>query len=169
VAAMPILNSINGETIASFELSANEKYEVGFDSLAAGSLGTGVYLMGLAAEMLLKAAYFRCAGIAVNTPIGKGHLAAANNDAASLGVVAQPKQYHSLEFWKELLVKRRANDQRPLIAGVEASLNAATQKLNDNWEVGMRYQDVQGVQVSDLNDVFDAVTWLHENHESLWR
>lgn len=167
---MPIRHIITAETILSFEASAHEKYEAGFELLANGVYGTGVYLMGLAAEMMLKAAYFRYIGIGQTVNIDKTHLTAAKNNATSLGVIAQPEQYHNLKFWSELIIKQRISDSKSLSVGIETTLNGYIQKLNDNWEIGMRYKDYQqGVQISDLNDVFDAVTWIHDNQESLWR
>lgn len=49
------------ECIEQFEKSAREHYESGFHLLTAGFVN-GVDSMGIAAEMLLKAAYFRYAG-----------------------------------------------------------------------------------------------------------
>ena len=83
---MPIRSLIQSvpETIQGFEAAAEEKYEDGFNLLAFISPGNGVYLMGYAAEMLLKSAYFRVVSLGVNTPITKQELAQARTDAKNL-------------------------------------------------------------------------------------
>ena len=70
---MPIrsLFQSSPETVLGFEAAAEEKYEDGFNLMATASQGNGVYLMGYAAEMLLKSAYFRVVGLGHTVPITK--------------------------------------------------------------------------------------------------
>ncbi len=167
---MPIRTSITGqETIASFEAAAEEKYEDGFNLMASASPGNGIYLMGYAAEMLLKSAYFRILGLAEVTPITWQHLTRARSDAATLGVTASDEHFHNVEFWGELVIKKRTQQARGLSPALETELAQRTQRLALNWFVEMRYRSLQGVAKQDIEDVLDDVIWIKSNQERFWR
>lgn len=167
---MPIRSSTSEqETIASFEAAAEEKYEGGFNLMATVSPGNGIYLMGYAAETLLKAAYFRIIGLAETTPIAKQDLKNARADAMALSVTASDEQFHSVEFWGELVIKKRAQLARPLSHILATELEHRTQRLTQNWFVEMRYRSLQGVAKQDMEDVLNDVIWIKSNHENFWR
>lgn len=167
---MPIRSLISRqETIASFEAAATEKYEDGFNLMASASPGNGIYLMGYAAEMLLKSAYFRLIDLAEIMPITKQDLKNARADAVTLSVIASDEQFHNVEFWGELVIKKRAQQVRGLPVAVETELVRRTQRLTQNWFVEMRYRSLQGVAKQDMEDILDDVIWIKSNHENFWR
>ena len=157
------------ETVQGFEAAAEEKYEDGFNLMATASPGNGIYLMGYAAEMLLKAAYFRVIGLADTVPITRQRLRDARADAASLGVVSDDEQFHNVAFWGELIIKKRLHQSRGLTPDLTDDLSLRSKRLAQNWFVEMRYQVLQGVTAQDLEDVLDDVVWIKSSQESLWR
>ncbi len=168
---MPILQQIGPqpETITGFETAAEAKYEDGFSLMTYASPGNGIYLMGYAAEMLLKSAYFRVAGLGLTVPITRSHLRQARADAVSLAVAAGDEQFHNLAFWSELLIKKRVQQSRAMTAALAAELDRRAKRLAQNWFVEMRYQRLQGVTVQDVDDVLDDVVWVKSNYQALWR
>lgn len=168
---MPIRSQTQSvpETIQGFEAAAEDKYEDGFNLMASASPGNGVYLMGYAAEMLLKSAYFRVAGLSVSAPITRQELSQARADANNLGVLAAPENFHNIAFWSELIVKKRLRQSRGLTAALAAELDLRSARLAQNWFVEMRYQLLQGVTVQDLEDVLDDVVWIKSKHQDFWR
>ncbi len=168
---MPIRQQLQStsETIQGFEAAAEEKYEDGFNLMAYASPGNGIYLMGYAAEMLLKSAYFRVAGLGIHTPITKSHLTQAKTDAANLGVLASAEHFHSLAFWSELIIKKRVQQSRGLAPAFTTELDKRAKRLAQNWFVEMRYHLLQGITAQDVDDVMDDVVWIRSNHEDLWR
>lgn len=167
---MPIRSTTSGqETIAIFESTAEEKYEDGFNLLSYVSPGNGIYLMGYAAEMLLKSAYFRIIGLSETTPITRQHLRDARSEAARLSVGASDEQFHNVEFWGEIVIKKRIQQARGLPFAFVVELENRTRRLALNWFVEMRYRDLQGVTKQDLEDVFDDVVWIKSNYERFWR
>jgi len=157
------------ETIQGFEAASEEKYEDGFNLMATASPGNGIYLMGYAAEMLLKAAYFRVIGLAATVPITRQHLRNARAEAAILGVVPDDEQFHNVAFWGEIVIKKRTQQARALSPVLADGLEQSTKRLSQNWYVEMRYRSIQGVSKQDVEDVLDDVIWIKSNHENFWR
>jgi hypothetical protein len=157
------------DSISEFEAAAEQKYEDGFNLLASNTPGNGVYLMGLAAEMLLKSAYFRFIGYATYRPVQGSDLHNAQQEASRLGVVAACDHYHNPEFWSELLIKKRVQIGNPLQTTLEAGLASATSRLSQNWWIGMRYVHFAAIDKTDLDHVLDDVVWIKSNHDALWR
>ena len=120
--------------------------------------------MGYAAEMLLKAAYFRTIGLSVTEPIIRQHLRDARIDAASLGVVSDDEQFHNVAFWGEIFIKKRIQVARALPPTLAAELMQSIQRLSCNWYVEMCYCSIQGVTKQDLEDVLDDVIWIKSNY-----
>jgi len=168
---MPIRSLMQSapETIQGFEAAAEEKYEDGFNLLASTSPGNGVYLLGYAAEMLLKCAYFRVSGLGLTVPITRQELNQARVDSTLLGVLADVEGFHNVAFWSELIIKKRLQQSRGLVAALTAELDLRSNRLSQNWFVEMRYHLLQGVTTQDLEDVLDDVVWIKSNYEDLWR
>ena len=168
---MPIRSQVQAlpETVRGFEAAAEEKYEDGFNLMASSSPGNGLYLMGYAAEMLLKSAYFRLIGLGETVPITRQHLQQARSEAKSAGVVTVDEQFHNVEFWGELIIKIRLGQSRGFSETFAASLKHHTKRLAQNWFVDLRYQSLQGISKQDLEDALDDVIWIKSNHEKFWR
>ena len=166
---MPVRQRIlpSSECVDNFELVAQEKYEAGFNLLTVGMLSDAVYLMGFTADMLLKSAYFRLCQFQGQQPVTSSDLQNAKNEAKTLGVKADREGYHGLEFWSEMIVKKRRQFV-PLDAAFEIELQRHIRTLQNNWSVEMRYLP-NLVIYQDAESVFDEVSWVIDNHERLWR
>lgn len=155
------------ESIQELELAAREKYLEGLELMVSGQPGGGIYLMGYAAEMLLKTAFFLFEG-ARPADLVLPRLAPALHLAQTLIPDVNHETYHSLRFWALLLIERRCQQNRPLPDEVEARLRQGTRRLHQNWYVAMRYHADRSDRL-EMRSVDDDVTWLEENHPALWR
>ncbi len=104
------------ETLQEFSIAAAEKYDEGQRLIAENDFGAGIYLLGYAAKMILKNAYFRFTGAAVSDEIGPRLFPAkaAGDDRHRGGLIPgiSPESFHSLRFWAMLLQATRANQRR---------------------------------------------------------
>jgi hypothetical protein len=155
-------------TIAEFERSAAEKYEAGFELLTLGHTGSGIYLLGYAAEMLLKAAYFRFIGLSENDVVSASRRQEARIDAQTLGITVSDEGFHSIEFWSLLLRLRRHADGRLFPSGFENELIAHASTLHLNWHFAMRYLPGTAYTV-DNESMFESTSWFIANSLDLWR
>ncbi len=168
---MSIRLSFSGqdESIEGFEAAAENKYEAGFNLMASAQSGEGVNVIGYVGELLLKSSYFRIIGLSDTTPITRQHLRDARAEAASLGAVSNDEQFHNIEFWGELVIKKRIQQGRSLPGAFQTQLEYHTQRLAQNWFVEMRYHDLQGVDIKDVEDVLDDIIWIKTNYKDFWR
>jgi hypothetical protein len=156
------------QTIQQMELAATDRYWEGRALMTTpGREGGGVYLLGYVAEMLLKTAYFRFDG-AGQRDLVRPRLVPARNKCGVLNISLDYESYHSLHFWKELLVRFRHYRRCRLGVDLETQLNWRIRRLYRTWWVGMRYLADQA-EPGDVTDVFDDVTWLRDHHSLLWR
>jgi hypothetical protein len=155
------------ETVQDFEISAEERFYEGLEALTRRNLGAGMYLMGYAAEMLLKNAVFRFNGASLADPIYP-QLGPARARGRNYGNVPLDESFHSLQFWFSLLCQDRAVSQRPLAPALHAQGTRCVQRLYENWWVEMRYRPDQATGV-EAEEVLEDVGWLWENYLDLWR
>ena len=129
-----------------------------------GDGATGIYLMGYAAEMLLKNSYFLLDILTTPTfPVGS-QLALAKNAAKNSFLPQYPfTNYHDLLFWAALLTEKRRQEGRPLLLSIERDLTRHVQRLSENWFVEMRYRTAQGT-TSEINEVYEGVTWIRSHY-----
>jgi len=171
---VPIRSRISQpECIDQYEASARARINTGVTLLSGGD-SLGVELIGLAAEMLLKAAYYRLIGYAPLQPLGRDDLTGAKSDAIVLSVIEPHDAYHNLLFWTELIIAThdRGFPVRTRPAGLPAPpvspnamspvdvslLRRAVARLVDNWSISDRYLAVQPYATrQDLEDVFEDV------------
>ena len=168
---MPVRDHVDTrpETVGDFEECALESYLAGAELVASGRGGyvrAGVYLMGGAAEMLLKSAYFRLLGRGVGDPVTRQDLLDAAAHAKTLGIVETPEGFHSILFWTQCLVEERRAVARPMPAALEADLMAAADRLYRNWHISLRYRAV-GMTILDEAAVTEDVAWLVKYHGEL--
>lgn len=160
------------ETLQEFSLAAAEKYDEGQRLIAENDFGAGIYLLGYAAEMILKNAYFRFTGAAVSDEIGPRLFPAkaAGDDRHGGGLIPgiSPESFHSLRFWAMLLQSSRANQKR-LWTDVEFVLEfeRCTERLYNNWWVEMRYRTDLANHQQALQ-VLSDVGWLRNHQTTLW-
>jgi hypothetical protein len=158
---------LHPETLQDFELAAEQKYWEGIELSLAGRRGAGIYLMGYAAEMILKNSCF-CLDGANPADQVVARLAPARRWMTVQCPLVRDESYHSLWFWTWLLRAKRRNQGRPLSDAVDWGLVRRMRRLYQLWWVEMRYRPDQA-QLVELELVYDDVTWLREHQLSLWR
>ncbi len=146
------------ETVQEFDLASAQKYREGAALIAAGHPGSGIYLLGYSAEMLLKNSYFRFTGASAVDRI-QPRLAPALAVGRLYIPAISHESYHSLQFWATLLREVRRRQRRPLMALVDASFTARTRRLYQTAWIGMRYRQDQATAQEARNAQSDAA-WL---------
>ena len=127
----------------------------------------GVYLLGYAAEMLFKTAYFRFAKARSFDPVAP-LLDAAKAKAKVFNLAEDRENYHNLRFWTELLLETRSRNDRRLPKTLEDELRGRAARLHENWWVEMRYRNLAFAKQEALFVLRD-VEWVRNHHLSLWR
>lgn len=164
--------SIIPETVQEFELAAAEKYSEGQRLIVAGNTGAGIYLLGYAAEMTLKNAYFRFTGAGLADEVGP-RLAPARRAGRGPGgsglIPAIPDEfYHSLRFWAMLLQAARAAQSRSWTDnGFTLEFERCTERLYNQWWVEMRYRR-DAATLNEALQVLSDVGWLRTHFVALW-
>ena len=167
-------------TVQEFDFAISEKLLEGQRLLVAGNANGGVYLLGYAAEMLLKTAYFRFTGAGLGDEVGPRLAPARRAGKGQRGDGITPdipglvpdipdEFYHSLRFWAMLLQAQRA-EQGQSWADIEFTLEfeRCTERLYNNWWVEMRYRRSLAKPEEALQ-VLSDVGWLRTHQTTLWR
>jgi hypothetical protein len=154
------------ETVADFELAGESRYWDGCQLITQGHGLGGIYLLGYAAEMILKHACFRTDRARPADPVAGffGPIRAWMN-------VRYPsvdrETYHSLLFWTHYLRGKRRDIGTPLSNGLDSELMRRTRRLYSTWSVDLRYRDWT-VQAAEVQMVYNDVTWLRDTRIRSW-
>lgn len=154
------------ETLQDFELAAEEKYWEGAALLSAGHPAGGIYVLGYAAEMILKHAGFRTQGHRPGTVVS-ALFGPARQWMRTRPPSIQPENYHSLWFWMQYLRGMRRHWGRPLPVELDWELVRRVRELYQLWWVGMRYRPDQA-DAHEAAAAYDNVTWLRANQVRFW-
>jgi hypothetical protein len=103
-----LLQRCRPDSIAEFRFAAHQRFRDGLALAPEGRRTAAIYLWGYAAEMMLKAAYFKLIGFPPTQNITKADLRGAVSNAGRLGF-AWIGNWHSLDSWAQLLVSTRAS------------------------------------------------------------
>ena len=157
-------------SIHEFTLAALERWRDAADLIAAGRRTGAIYLMGYAAEMVLKAAYFRHLGFGDDQPILFSDLAAAVgkkgiSQATTLGSPVT-NDYHDIGCWAALLIAYRASKLRPHPLPVRVALSANVVAIQSLWRVTLRYHRNRASR-AEADRVRQACAWLVRNRSEL--
>jgi hypothetical protein len=158
------------ETLQEFDLALEERFREGqvlVNSGNARDASAGIYLLGYAAEMLLKGAYFRFEGAAPGDLIAP-RLGPARAAGRRLIPAIPYENYHSLLFWAKLLQVTRVVQGQPLPFAVAVPFLAYARRLHGQWWVEMRYRRNEAHAV-EARSVLADVIWLRANRFGLWR
>jgi len=155
------------ETVQDFELASEQKYWEGVELMTAGHRAAGIYLVGYAVEMWLKAACFRLDG-AVPGDMVRPYLAPARRLGRSLFPTIPDENYHSVNFWGELLRHKRRVTRGSFDHALEAGLSLRFTRMYAIWWIEMRYRPDQALP-GEVNTVFEDATWFRDSYVSLWR
>src|SRR4051794_17994100 len=103
------------ETMADLEWAAETRFRDAETLLVSDRFAGCVYLLGFACEMWLKLAAFRLMGATPVVPV-TAMLATARAWMAAHSPTIGHESYHSLRFWAEFVILRRAREGRALPA-----------------------------------------------------
>ncbi len=158
------------ETAGDMFLAANARYQEGLALFNAGYLDGGIYLLGYAAEMILKTSFCRIDPTAPSyATVQSRFVVAEGHWRREKGSLPFPSGHqHSLIFWEAVLpLERQARGKPKLGVMVSQTLSGCVRDIAENWAVKMRYQpNVATVQEAD--SVRSTVGWMHDNQRSLW-
>ncbi len=161
-----ILNS--PETISDLAWAAEQRFREAEVLMDARHITGAVYLLGLAAEMWLKTACFRSFGAGLSTPIAT-QLGPARVWMRQQAPAIDAESYHSLQFWAEYLIQKRALTGIPLATEVTGRLrHHVTHRLFADWKVDIRYRLISMSELHS-NRVYNDVVWIRREWTSLWR
>ena len=123
-------------------------------------------MIGYAAEMLLKAAYFRLVGYGLNQTITVQHMQTAKAYAVKNLHCPWYGNLHDLRGWQSLLTEERRVRAVPYDGLFSRSLNAYVTRLALNWSEGLRYHAMQPYR-GELRTCVRAVIWLMSQYRFL--
>lgn len=155
------------ETVQDFELASEQRYWEGLELMITGHRAAGIYLMGYAVEMRLKAACFRLDG-AKQGDMVKPYLAPARRLGQNLFPTIPDESYHSVNFWGELLRHKRRLVRGAVDHALESTFCFRCTRLHLMWWIEMRYRPDQALP-AEVNAVFEDATWFRDSYVSLWR
>jgi len=153
------------ETVQDLELASGEKFWEGIELLVTGHRGGGIYLLGYAAEMILKSAYFRFDGARPGDPVG-ARLGPARSWGKQFLPSIDHENYHSLWFWYHILRRKRRRAGRPLAQALDDQLLRRVRRIYGMWTVAMRYQPDQALE-AEAESFYNDVRWIHERRIQL--
>ncbi len=167
---MPLLSRLAPqETVGDMLLAANARYDEGLSLLNVGYRDGGIYLLGYAAEMILKTSFCRVDATIPPYVTVRSRFAIAERHWRNVTSNRLPFGYeHSLLFWESVLPLERTARHKPALGIiVSQTLSGCVRIVAENWDVKMRYQP--GIATDrEAGDVRDAVGWLHNNQRTLW-
>ncbi len=133
----------------------------------AGRRTAAIYLWGYAAEMALKAAYFRAIGFAGDQTIIMTDLRGAAANAPRLGFPWVGNLHH-LGSWAQLLVSTRAATVGLAYPSAEFATNvlARGRRLQHSWSETLRYHKNVAYPY-EVEQVRTAAEWLLLNGSQL--
>ena len=165
---MPLRRTVESipETIQEILIASKERHAEGLDLILNGRRTGGIYLLGYAAEMILKAAYFRFEGASLNDLVPPRLPLARKKWEGTLGLSAE--SYHSVIFWARALRANRHLRGRRLDPVLDAQLAQRSRRLYQAWWIGLRYHRDCAAD-RDAQTVLGDVSWLRRNESELWR
>jgi hypothetical protein len=154
------------ETVADFELAAESRYWDGCQLITQGHALGGIYLLGYAAEMMLKHACFRTDRGRPADPVG-GFFGPIRAWMTARHPLVDRESYHSLLFWTLYLRGKRREAGWPLPNALDWELVRRMRRLYSTWSVDLRYRGWT-LQAAEAQTVYDDVTWLRDARIRLW-
>lgn len=124
-----------------------------------------LYVLGYAAEMLVKTAYYRFRGVGPSADVTR-ELNGMRDRAVALGLLWRGNK-HNLESLAALLVLERMAQGSAMDPVFAAQFQARISGVAAHWSEVLRYKGVVTLE-SELAEVFGSVDWLLANHAHLW-
>jgi hypothetical protein len=125
-----------------------------------------LYLTGYAAEMVLKAAYFRLIGKGPDDPIASIDRDRARNTGKRLGI-PPARNFHDLRWWLDLLIQSKGISTRPFVPKFAHELASRIQYIDQNWNESLRYR-TNRPRENEMQGALDAAKWLLRRYRYLY-
>jgi hypothetical protein len=163
-----LLDRCRPDSIFEFSCAAQQRFQDGLSLAPAGRRTAAIYLWGYAAEMTLKAAYFRLIGFPLAQAITIADLRAARVNALLLGFQWAGNNLHHLESWAQLIVSTRAATPgwAYLVAGFGNEVLARSRTLQPLWSETLRYHKNVAYPY-EVGQARTAAEWLLLNASQL--
>jgi len=164
-----LLDRLHVESIRNFEHAAVERVA---DAAALRNTDrrlAALYLSGYAAEMILKAAYFRVVGVPAMAVISPQTRRLAMAQMQQLTPIQTWNQHH-IAGWAELLVAVRANPplNQPLTQQLESEVLTRGHRVYGLWREVLRYHTNTPYQ-HEAESVYGDASWFLAHRRELWR
>jgi len=175
VPVLPLRPRLAGraETILEVETAAHDRLVDTLGLIVEAQYHGAVYIAGYVAEILLKTAWVRFTGGLGSTllyssfasaPLRLNHLYSVHRP----GIVVPAKEsFHSIQFWRDLLILERASAGNPYTRAFEGVLVLNTDQLYDLWWVEARYRH-NDATLLEATTAYDLTDWVLKNHSALW-
>ena len=168
---MPLLARLTfPETLAQMAAAAPQRLAEGEALVEREFWDAGIYLLGYAAEMILKTSYCRIdPSVPPTLPVETRFGPAKSQWQRNYGPAPVPDQYkHSLIFWEGVIsLERAAQGKPPLSPSVALLLSRCVRLISNERDVRMRYQPAQAT-ADEARRVLVAVRWLTANQRDFW-
>lgn len=162
-----LLERCRPDSILEFQSAARQRFQDGLCLAPNGRRTAAIYIWGYAAEMTLKAAYFRLIGFAPNQAITMADLKGAKANAPRVGFTWFGN-LHNLESWALLLISTRASGIA-LTYSIPAFGNevmASSRRLQQSWSEVLRYHK-NVAYLHEVDRARSATEWLLMNEPQL--
>jgi hypothetical protein len=161
---LPLADQLGFDSIFRFERSAPMRLEEG-DLLSKEHRLAAIYLYGYAAEMILKAAYFRNLRHNPLAEIERAFLSRAMAAAKLRGMMNGG--LHDIAGWAEFLVWDKATLHAPAYGrDLSREIVSKAAAIYENWRPEMRYRNTSpGAAV--VTTVRSATEWLVKNYSKM--
>ena len=164
-----LIQRLRKDSVAEFEAAALARFQDGIELEARGRPLAAIYLWGYAAEMTLKAAYFRLIGFTSSRVLTFSDLRAATVRALTLAVSwPPPHSFHYLPGWADLIVQERIARRIPLPLPVAAAHISHSRALHLCWRETLRYHDNRAYDF-EVQRAAQSLEWFLANYAGLWR
>jgi len=172
--SLRLLLSSTPETLQDMETAAEDRYWEGWELATQGLHVGAIYILGYAAEMLLKVSSFRVDGVHPGDPVGP-----RLGPARTYGKLRFPNitydAGHSVEFWAAFLREKRVDHGRPLSTTTSSELFHRTSRIHTRWLVSLRYRSLALPPLAaapidfpiEVLQMTDDIAWIRTNHVAL--
>lgn len=163
---MPLIQRLSTDhTIHEFRTAARLRFREASRLAVAGDRLAAIYLGGYAAEILLKAAYFRLTGWGIDATITVDDIRDAKTYAKTLGLV-WTGNLHQLTGWSDLLVEERKKRKKAFAPAFARSLQARARHIYRNWREHLRYKPNRPFQ-GEVTVVLQGAQWFLDQYPIL--
>lgn len=148
-------------------LAAEWRYWEGVELVASGWRNGGVYLLGCAAEMLMKVAFARVLGGQLYDPV-PAFFGRAERLRRRVCPNLQFEAYHRLLCWSWLIRVQRARLSLSVNDPITQRFFQRMRRLDAHWSINLRYRPVEPTD-RESQCAYDDVSWLMAHYHRLWR